>query len=120
MNTHAERAIRTTRAECTDRLLIYNEQHLRRVLTEYAEHYNAGRPHRALRLRAPGDDPKYHSFPRTTHPAPQDPQRTHQRVLPGHLTRISATEEKPAQGTCRTFGTPQRAGIPQAPASNPC
>jgi hypothetical protein len=57
MNAHAERAIRTIRAECTDRLLIYNEQHLRPVLGEYAEHYNTRRPHRALQLRAPPDDP---------------------------------------------------------------
>ncbi|MFC4036204.1 integrase core domain-containing protein [Streptomyces polygonati] len=57
MNAHAERGIRTIRAECTDRLLIYNEQHLRHVLAEYAEHYNGCGPHRALRLRAPGDDP---------------------------------------------------------------
>ncbi|TKA01029.1 integrase core domain-containing protein [Actinacidiphila oryziradicis] len=63
MNAHAERAIRTVRAECTDRLLIYNEQHLRRVLAEYAEHYNTSRPHRALQLRSPGDDPNVIPFP---------------------------------------------------------
>jgi transposase InsO family protein len=63
MNAHAERAIRTVRAECADRLLIYNEQHLRHVLAEYAEHYNTGRPHRALQLRSPGDDPNVIPFP---------------------------------------------------------
>jgi transposase InsO family protein len=63
MNAHAERAIRTVRAECADRLLIYNEQHLRHVLAEYVEHYNTGRPHRALQLRAPGDDPNVIPFP---------------------------------------------------------
>ncbi|WP_406729071.1 integrase core domain-containing protein [Streptomyces sp. GD-15H] len=57
MNAHAERFLRTARAECTDRLLIYNEQHALRVLAEYAQHYDTGRPHRALRLRAPADDP---------------------------------------------------------------
>ncbi|WP_127359896.1 integrase core domain-containing protein [Actinacidiphila soli] len=62
-NAHAERAIRTVRAECADRLLIYNEQHLRHVLAEYAEHYNTGRPHRALQLRSPGDDPNVIPFP---------------------------------------------------------
>jgi hypothetical protein len=29
-------------------LLTVNEQHLRRVLTEYLRHYNTARPHRAL------------------------------------------------------------------------
>ncbi|MEU9247461.1 integrase core domain-containing protein [Streptomyces sp. NPDC048385] len=57
MNAHAERFIRSVRAECTDRILLYNEQHARHVLTEYAAHYNTGRPHRALHLRAPADDP---------------------------------------------------------------
>jgi len=51
------------RAECTDRLLIHNEQHARRVLTQHTEHYNSGRPHRALQLRAPADDPDVIPFP---------------------------------------------------------
>lgn len=56
MNAHAERFIRTARAECTDRMLICNEPHLRHVLARYARHYNTARPHRALHLRAPADD----------------------------------------------------------------
>jgi transposase InsO family protein len=63
MNAHAERFIRTARAECTDQILIYNEQHLRHVLAEYAHHYNSARPHRALQLRAPADDPDVIPFP---------------------------------------------------------
>jgi putative transposase len=36
-----------------DRVLIVNEHHLRRVLTEYLRHYNAARPHRAPGQLAP-------------------------------------------------------------------
>jgi putative transposase len=56
-NCYAERWVRTVRAECTDRLLIYNEHHLRRVLTEYQHHYNGRRPHRARELRPPDPFP---------------------------------------------------------------
>jgi putative transposase len=48
-----ERMIGTLRRELFDRLLIVNEHHLRRVLTEYLRHYNAARPHRALGQLAP-------------------------------------------------------------------
>jgi transposase InsO family protein len=47
-NAICERMIGTLRRELFDRLLIVNEHHLRRVLTEYLRHYNAARPHRAL------------------------------------------------------------------------
>ncbi|MEH0490453.1 hypothetical protein QBA78_35955 [Streptomyces scabiei] len=33
------------------------------MLTEHAAHYNTGRPHRALQLRAPADDPDASPFP---------------------------------------------------------
>ncbi|MFJ1998987.1 integrase core domain-containing protein [Streptomyces asiaticus] len=65
-NAFAERWIRTARTECTDRLLITGERHLRTVLDQYAEHYNAGRAHRGLDLRAPDDDPNVIPLPATT------------------------------------------------------
>ena len=52
-NCFAERVVLTVRTEVTDRMLIFGERHLRRVLAVYAAHYNARRPHRALRLRPP-------------------------------------------------------------------
>ncbi|MGW2375402.1 integrase core domain-containing protein [Kitasatospora sp. NPDC001683] len=62
-NAFAERWIRTVRAECTDRLLIIGERHLRAVLAEYTEHYNTGRAHRSLELRAPDDEPNVIRLP---------------------------------------------------------
>jgi putative transposase len=53
----AERWVGTVRRECTDRLLIYDEHHLRRVLTAYGCHYNTHRPHRARDRRPPNPPP---------------------------------------------------------------
>jgi putative transposase len=52
-NAHAERWIRTVRAECLDWLLIVGRGHLEQVLRVYVQHYNAHRPHRALGLQPP-------------------------------------------------------------------
>jgi putative transposase len=52
-NAIAERWIASARRECLDRMLITSEPHLRLVLTEYADHYNSHRPHRALQQDPP-------------------------------------------------------------------
>jgi putative transposase len=56
-NAIAERWIASGRRECLDRVLITSERHLRLVLGEYAGHYNAHRPHRALRQGPPAGRP---------------------------------------------------------------
>ena len=47
-NAIAERWVRSVRNECLDQILIANETHLHRVLTEYIGYYNAARPHQGL------------------------------------------------------------------------
>jgi hypothetical protein len=47
-NSICERMIGALRRELPGRLLVVNERHLRQVLTEYLQHYNTARPHRAL------------------------------------------------------------------------
>src|SRR5258705_10876069 len=56
-NAIAERWIASARCECPDRMLITGERHLRLVLSEYTDHYNSHRPHRALRQCPPAGRP---------------------------------------------------------------
>lgn len=56
-NSFVERLIKTTRRECLDLLVIAGERHLTRVLTEFFDHYNHARPHRALELQPPDPVP---------------------------------------------------------------
>jgi hypothetical protein len=52
-NAHMERWVGSVRRECLDQLLIFGRRQLEHVLHVYVRHYNRGRPHRAVDLRAP-------------------------------------------------------------------
>jgi len=52
-NAIAERWVRSVREECLDKLIILNERHLRRVLSEYLAYYSARRPHQGLDQDSP-------------------------------------------------------------------
>jgi hypothetical protein len=52
-NAIAERWVGSARRECLYRMLITGERHLRLVLSEYTDHYNTHRPHRALHQSPP-------------------------------------------------------------------
>jgi transposase InsO family protein len=52
-NPYVERLIGTVRRECLDRVLVFGEAHLRRILSSYAAYYNEVRTHLALGKDAP-------------------------------------------------------------------
>jgi putative transposase len=52
-NAVAERWIGGCRREVLDRTLIWNHNHLRRILGQYETHHNQHRPHRSLHAAAP-------------------------------------------------------------------
>jgi transposase InsO family protein len=47
-NAHAERFVRSIKHECLDRVIVFCEAHLRRVIEEYLERYNRERNHQGI------------------------------------------------------------------------
>jgi putative transposase len=80
-NAICETIIGTLRRELFDRLLIVNEHHLRRVLTEYLRHYNAARPHRSLDQLTPAQ-----ADTRRPEPVNLAEYRIHRKEVLGGLT----------------------------------
>jgi transposase InsO family protein len=106
-NAYAERFGLTSRTEVTDRMLIFGERHVRRVLAEYARHYNGRRPHRGRQLRPPRPD----------HPiADVSRDRIKCRLVLGGLISRS-----PCQDRWPSSGTPQGPGLgPHVPVRRGC
>ena len=115
-NCFAERLVLTVRTELTDRMLIFGERHLRRVLAAYAAHYNTRRPHRALQLRPPRPRSACPRAGLRQDPASTGPRRADQRVrtrglkplVTGHgrvLEPDTLRTLRPGQTFCRTVTT---------------
>ncbi|MDQ2910935.1 MAG: integrase core domain-containing protein [Actinomycetota bacterium] len=75
-NAFAERWVGTVRRECLDWILIVSRRQLEHVLRVYVDHYNAHRPHRALRLTPPTPERRL----RLVSPAPPDHIRRRDRL----------------------------------------
>ena len=52
-NPYVERRIGSIRRECLDQVIVFDEAHLRRVLSHYLDSYHNGRTHRSLDDNAP-------------------------------------------------------------------
>ena len=56
-NAYVERVIGSIRRECLDHLMIFNERHLRRVLSSYVDYYQRTRTHLSLEKDCPDSRP---------------------------------------------------------------
>jgi putative transposase len=56
-NAYVERVIGSIRRECLDQVVIFNERHLRRVLTSYVDYYHRTRTHLSLDKDCPNSRP---------------------------------------------------------------
>ena len=48
MNAVAERWVLSVKSECLDKMILFGQDHLDRVLRQFIEHYHAERPHQSL------------------------------------------------------------------------
>jgi putative transposase len=62
-NAYVERVIGSIRRECLDHVVIFNERHLRRVLSSYVDYYHRTRTHLSLDKDCP--DPRFIQPPRS-------------------------------------------------------
>jgi putative transposase len=56
-NAYVERVIGSIRRECLDHLMIFNERHLRRVISSYVDYYQRTRTHLSLDKDCPDSRP---------------------------------------------------------------
>lgn len=72
LNAYAERFVRSAKSECVGQVIPIGERHLRRVVSEYVEHYHCERNHQGLGNRLIDR--------RVDHVAPRGPVDCHQRL----------------------------------------
>jgi Integrase core domain len=114
MNAICERLAGTLRREVLDRTLILNQAHLRAVLAEYQQHYNAARPHQGIGQRIPDSA---HNLPASSQglPHPPDPPKTFPE-RPDQRVRASRLTAEIAQFTAQDPDRKQSSILGQSPA----
>jgi len=48
LNAHAERWVRSVKEECLSKVILFDERSLRRVLSDYVEHFHAEPNHQGM------------------------------------------------------------------------
>jgi putative transposase len=90
-NAYVERVIGSLRRECLDHIVIFNERHLRRILSSYVDYYHRSRTHLSLNKDCPDSRPVTPPWGRksrrhSTSQWPASPLRTSRcRILPPFL-----------------------------------
>jgi transposase InsO family protein len=54
MNAIAERFVESARHEMLDHVIVLDDQHLARLMSEYQDYFNEARPHQGIGQRIPG------------------------------------------------------------------
>ena len=58
MNAVAERFVGSARREILDHVVVFDDQHLGRLVAQYKEYFNEARPHQGIGQRIPGKPPE--------------------------------------------------------------
>ena len=82
-NAHCERLIGTMRQECLDHVIPFGEGHTRRILSEWIDHYNRGRPHSSLGPDIPASSERQVSLSSHRHQLPEKVKIVAKPVLGG-------------------------------------
>ena len=94
-NAYVERLIGSIRRECLDHIIIFNERHLREVLSRYFQYHHKSRTHLSLDKDCPETRPQYTRQP----PARSLPS-------PRSVACIIATNVVPLKPCCCGTGMP--------------
>ena len=106
-NGHIERLIGSTRHECPDHVIVFNEAHLRRILAKYASYYNEVRTHLSLGKDAPCRGPIERFGDVVAYPILGGLHHRYARIVTfrkGHRNRTVSKAKKKAPGgsvSCR-------------------
>jgi Integrase core domain len=99
-NAYVERVIGSIRRECLDHLMIFNERHLRRVLSSYVYYYQRTRTHLSLDKDCPTHDRLCHAGSDESSPSRRSAVCiTATNVSPPDLSRITAHQWCVGTGT---------------------